>query len=220
VAQNIQVESRGAHPEDKCEVQLLLPREMKTGKQGRLHVHLLAPCQDLHSLVAAGAGRHANIQSVQSAGKVPRFLNFQAKVYYLLPGQSDCIVVSQVVHHDFLVDSGEICEIGQVTVLVVIVEKLRMSDSVFCDLADLSGLVPADLRLCEMAEPVFAEEEEQEETPGFETVQSAEYGREHPFHQNRSLALPLPDSINANIGIHQGHCQWLPGEDLNTRMSS
>lgn len=33
---------------------------------------------------------------------------------------------------------------------------------------DPFDLVPADLRLTEMAEPVFAEEEEQEEAPGFD----------------------------------------------------
>ena len=51
-------------------------------------------------------------------------------------------------------------------------------------------LVQADLRPGEVAEPVSAEEEEQEEAPGLETVQRGEYGREHPFHQNRSSALP------------------------------
>ena len=51
-------------------------------------------------------------------------------------------------------------------------------------------LVQADLRFREVAEPVPAEDEEQEEAPGLETVQRGEYGREHPFHQNRLSALP------------------------------
>ena len=96
---------------------------METGKQSRFHVHLLAAGQDLHPLVAAGARRHADIQSLQPASEIPRFLNFKAEVDYLFSGQPDRIVVSQVFHHDFLVDCGEVCGNAEVKVPVQIAEK-------------------------------------------------------------------------------------------------